>query len=201
MSSAAPPAPERLSADARREALLDATRALLRDVGPGGATMGLVAERAGVTRALVYKHFANSDELLVALYRREATRVDREIRARVEAAPDGFEPKLRAFIDATLEVVVGSGPTFAPLRGAAADAEVRGEARRRDRRTVGWFVALAVEELGIDERTARTVISVLFTGIRSLISQSRSRPGAAEHRFLVDTYVEMTVGALTRLAV
>jgi len=41
---------------------------------------------------------------------------------------------------------------------------------------------------------------VLFSGIRSLLSQMRSRPGAAQRRFLLDTYVEMTIGALTRLA-
>ena len=36
--------------------------------------MGVVADRAGVTRALVYKHFANKHDLLVALYRREKRR-------------------------------------------------------------------------------------------------------------------------------
>ena len=44
------------------------------------------------------------------------------------------------------------------------------------------------------------MLAVLFSGIRSLLSQMRSRPGAAQRRFLVDTYVEATIGALTRLA-
>src|SRR6476619_7614888 len=74
------PIPERLSADERREALLDVARTLVNEVGPGGITMGVVAERARVTRALVYKHFANKHDLLVALYRREATGIDRAIR-------------------------------------------------------------------------------------------------------------------------
>ncbi len=34
--------------------------------------MEAVAERAGVSRPLVYKHFANRGELLASLYQRES---------------------------------------------------------------------------------------------------------------------------------
>src|SRR5688500_10126768 len=90
------PTAERLPADQRKAALLDATKALVVEAGPGRVTIGTVADRAGVTRALVYKHFGNKDDLLQALYRQEAERLDRTIAAEVSAAPDGFEPKLRA---------------------------------------------------------------------------------------------------------
>lgn len=197
---AAPSPPPRLPAGDRREALLDVTRALVHEVGPGGITMGVVADRATVTRALVYKHFANREDLLVALYRREAQRLDREIRARVAAAPDGFEPKLRALVGATLAAAEEHGPFFAPLRDARVDRDVRRDQRARDRRTVGFFAELAQRDFGIDERTARSVVTVLLSGIRSLLAQARSHPGAAEQRFLVETYVEMTIGGLQRLA-
>jgi AcrR family transcriptional regulator len=192
---------ERLPADARRAALLDVTRALVEGEGPGAVTMGLVAERAGVTRALVYKHFGNKDDLLRALYRREAEQLDRHIRRHVAAARDGFEPKLRAFIGGTLDAVERHAPFFTPLRGAGAGSgDARQDQRGRDRRTVGYFAGLAAAEFGIDARTARSVIAVLFTGIRSLLSQMRSRPGPTQRAFLLHTYVEMTIGALERLA-
>ena len=111
---------ERMSADGRRAALLDVAKALVKEVGPHAVTMGLVADRARVTRALVYKHFDNSDDLLHALYKREARGLDHHIRAVVEAAPDGFEPKLRAFIGATLDAAEEHGPFFTPLRAAGA---------------------------------------------------------------------------------
>lgn len=199
---AAPPSvvsAERLSADERRTALLDVARALVAEGGPEAVTVGVVADRAQVTRALVYKHFDNKDDLLAALYRREAGRLDRHIRARVEAAPDGFEPKLRAFIGATLDAVEEHAPFFTPLRAAGADGASRQDQRRRDRQTVGWFAERAAQEFGIDLRTARTVMAVLFTGIRSLLSQMQSRPGPAQREFLLDTYVAMTTGALSRL--
>lgn len=191
---------ERLPADERRAALLDVTRALVRELGPDGVTMGLVAERSQVARALVYKHFANRDDLLRALYRREAQRLDRHIVARVEAAPEGFEPKLRAFVAAALDAVEEHAPFFTPLRAAGAHGEVRQDRGSRDRRTVDYFAHLAVRDYGIDLRTARSVIAVLFSGISSLLSQMRSRPGPAQRAFLLETYVETTLGALERLA-
>ena len=198
--TAADTAAERLSADARRAALLDVTKALVSADGPGSVTVGAVASRAGVTRALVYKHFANKDDLLRALYQREAKRLDRQIRSVVADAPDGFEPKLRAFIGATLDAVEEHGPFFTPLRATAADDSTRRDQRTRDRGTVGYFAELAAADFGIELPTARSVIAVLFSGIRSLLSQLRSRPGSAQREFLLDTYVEMTLGALDRLA-
>ena len=194
------PSPDRVTAEARRDLLLDAARDLVGEVGPERITMGLVASRAGVTRALVYKHFADRHDLLDALYRREARSLDRRIRVAVEAAAEGFEPKLRAFVGATLDAIDESAPFFTPLRAAGAARGGREDQRQRDRRLVGYFADLAQRDFAIDDKTARTVISVLFSGIRTLLGQMRSRPGAASRQRLLDTYVEMTLGALTRLA-
>jgi AcrR family transcriptional regulator len=191
---------DRMSADERRVALLDVARPLVGEVGPGAVTIGMVAERAGVTRALVYKHFDNKDDLLRALYRREAERLDRRMRAQVEAAPEGFEAKLRAFIGVTLDAAEEHAPFFTPLREVGAGKGTRGDQRGRDRRTVDYFARLAVDDFGLDLRTARSVIAVLFSGIRSLLSQMRSHPGAAQRELLLDTYVNMTLGGLDRLA-
>jgi AcrR family transcriptional regulator len=190
---------DRLSGDARREALLDVTRRLVDEQGPGAVTMGAVAERAGVTRALVYKHFENKDALLVALYQREATALDRQIRRHVDAAAEGFEPKLRAFVGACLEAVGEHSRFFTPLRSVGAGASTRRQQRRWDRRTSTYFVGLAVEEFGIDEGDATAALGVLFLGLQSLLSEMRRSPGAAQREHLEAIYVEMTLGALSRL--
>lgn len=190
----------RLSAEARREALLDATKELVNDAGPSGVTMGAVAERAEVTRALVYKHFDNKDDLLVALYRREAKRLDKQIRMLVEAAPDGFESKLRAFVGATLDVIGEHLSFFTPLRAAGTASSAREDKRHWDSRSVTYFANLAVADFDIDTRTARAAIAVLFSGVPSLLAQMRAHPGRAQRVFLEDTYVDTVIGALTRLA-
>lgn len=199
MAESAAEAPERLSGDERRSALLDVTKDIVLEHGSNAVTMGSVAERAEVTRALVYKHFENKDELLLELYRREARILDRHIRRAVVAAPAGFEPKLRAFIGAALDAAEEHGPFFAPLRGVGRNREVRDEQREWDRRTSRYWIAQAIDEFGVDREVAAAAIGVLFSGMSSLLSQMRARPGPERRQFLEDVYVELTLGALGRL--
>ncbi len=189
-----------LSSDERREVLLDVTRDLLAEGGPRAVSMGTVAERAEVTRALVYKHFDNKHDLLSAVYQREAKKLDRAIRREVNEAPAGFEPKFRAFTRAVLGAVEVHRPFFAPMRSLGVGDASRRDQRSWDRRTVGYFADLAASEYGLDPRIARSVISILLSGVDSLVGQARSKSTAADLQALEDTYVEATIGALTRVA-
>jgi AcrR family transcriptional regulator len=195
-----PDAGERLTADERREALLDVTRVLVLEQGPRAITMGSVADRATVTRALLYKHFANKDDLLAALYHREASRLDRAMRRIIAEADDTFEGKLRAFVTGALAASEEHSVFFAPLRSIGAQPDARRDRRTRDRRTVKYFAELAVADFGVDERTARSIVAVLLSGIDNLLLQLHSHPGAEQRAFLGDVYVKGAIGALERLA-
>ena len=73
----------------RREALLDVAAELVATLGPGAVTMERLAERAGVSKALPYRHFASADDALVALYRRETSALGVAVwRALSSAPPD-----------------------------------------------------------------------------------------------------------------
>lgn len=187
--------PERLHAKARREALLDVAHRLVATEGPSSVTMGSVAEGAEVTRALVYKHFANKDAILAALYRREAAALDRAIAREVAAAPEGFEPKLRAFAHAVIEAVGTHARVFAPLRPFGHDATFRREQRTWDRRTVRFFTDLAVDDLGLVEEVARPALAIVLSGINSVLAQASGAP-AEQRAFLEDLYVDMALAAL-----
>jgi len=50
-----------------RERILAAARALLSEVGPAGLTYSLLAERAGVTRQTLYRHWPARSALLLSL--------------------------------------------------------------------------------------------------------------------------------------
>ncbi|RZT19598.1 TetR family transcriptional regulator [Kribbella sp. VKM Ac-2569] len=54
-----------------REAILDATAALVAERGLTGITMAEVAHRAGVGRATLYKYFADVDSTLAAWHQRQ----------------------------------------------------------------------------------------------------------------------------------
>ena len=81
-----PAEPSRLSREVRRDALLDAALALIGSDGVEAVSMEAVAEGAGVSRPLVYKHFANRGELLAAVYRRELLTLSHELSAEVASA-------------------------------------------------------------------------------------------------------------------
>lgn len=62
----------RLTVEARREILLDSGASLFAAHPFGDVLMEEVAERAGVSRALLYQHFATKRDLFAAIYRRAA---------------------------------------------------------------------------------------------------------------------------------
>ena len=58
---------QRSDAKQSRRTLLTAARELFAERGPEGLTVAAVAKRAGLNRSTAYQHFANRDELLVAV--------------------------------------------------------------------------------------------------------------------------------------
>ena len=66
--------PGRLSAEERREQLLDATKAIVARNGFHAVSIEAVAREAGITRPIVYDHFRDLGGVLDALVERETTR-------------------------------------------------------------------------------------------------------------------------------
>ena len=201
MSRAPSVAPaERLPADQRRESLLDVARELVVRGGPDAVTMGTVAERAEVTRALVYKHFENRGAILAALYKRAATALDRSIRRHVLDAPEGFEHKLRALVHATVAAVGSHGDLFPGLRTYGNDAGFRRERGAWDRRTAAYFAELAAAELGIYPAVARPAVTIVLGGIEPVVTQVQSERDPERHALIEELFVDMGVASLQRLA-
>lgn len=84
----------RMRAQARREQLLDAAKAVVAEHGFHGVSIEAVARAAGVTRPIVYRHFADLGELLDALVERETLRAILQLR---EVLPAGADDLLAAF--------------------------------------------------------------------------------------------------------
>lgn len=159
-----------------------------------------MAERAGVTRTLVYKHFENRDDLIVALYRREATLLDQQLVALVRNTPGGFEPKYRAMVRGLVEATDRWGTIFNPLRHTVAGTIGRREARSRDRRTLAYFAGLAADDFDLTDTAATRAVAVLLGGLDPLMWMVRPRTSATEREQLVDMYMSMATHALRSLA-
>ena len=192
--------PVRLAAADRRDALLDAAAELVAGNDVEAVSMEAVAERAGVSRPLVYKHFGNRSELLAAVYRRESALLHAELTADVSAA-DSLEDTFRAQIHGALRAQATRGATFAALRAAGLRTrERRDEQRRRDRTTLRFFASQAVREFDLDPAHAKAAVAILLGAIDAALAQWRRRPTPEHAALLEDTYVSVAMGGLDRLA-
>ncbi|WP_192551994.1 TetR/AcrR family transcriptional regulator [Pseudomonas sp. IzPS59] len=80
----------RLSREDRQRQLLDMAWQLIREEGTDALTLGYLAEKAGVTKPVVYDHFTTRAGLLAALYQD----FDRRQTALMDAALDNCEATL-----------------------------------------------------------------------------------------------------------
>lgn len=191
--------PGRVSAEARRRGLLACAADLLHEGGAPAVTMDGVAERSGVSRTLVYKHFANRDELLAGLWRREAAAIDRAVsEALVDV--DDFESIVRISLEAVIDAVARHGSLGVPLlRGELFGPEVRREQQDRRRRVRAWYVDRICDGFGLGRAEADIATSVFFAGLDAMLADWRADPARVDRRTLVDTYVRLVVGGLHAL--
>ncbi len=138
----------------RRELLLDAAAQIVAEGHADEVTMEAVATRAGVSRSLVYKHFAHRQELLGVVYERESSLLHRQLSAAVQDCAR-LEDMLRALVEGALSAQATRSATFVALAAEGArPAGQRARQRRRDGRTLRYFTDQAVGELGIDRDLA-----------------------------------------------
>ncbi len=72
--TSAPSTPRRMRASERREQLLDVATALAVERSFHAVSVEAVAQRAGITRAVIYQHFGDLQALLEAVIARETSR-------------------------------------------------------------------------------------------------------------------------------
>lgn len=189
----------RLTRAERRDALLDAAVALVTAGDLAAVSMETVAERAGVSRPLVYKHFSNRNELLAAIYQREAVHLHRQLAAEVAAA-GSVEAMFRALIRGALRAAGERGHVFAALRTAGAwNRELRHEQRARDADTVRAFSRRAERELGIERPQATAGTATLLAAIDPVLAQWRFRPTPENAALAEEIYMGMVHGVFNAL--
>lgn len=189
----------KLTRCARQDVLLDSAAALLEAGGAAAVTMDAVASHAGVSRPLVYKHFANRDDLVVALFRRESASFDAEV-ATALGGVTGLDAVVRTSAEAIVEGFGRRRRVLGPLlQGDSIDPALRQAQRERTRRNNRWYRDLVVTECGIAPERAQVAVTVMFGGLVALISHGIARLGDDERAHVIDAYVDMVMGGLDRL--
>ena len=105
----------------RRTQLLDAAQRLLLERGTGGVTMERLAEYAGVSKALPYSHFENSDEVLIAVHQRVVNELGRRIIEALEASSPS-DDRVAIVVETFFATVGALGPVLGIVTAAGSRA-------------------------------------------------------------------------------
>lgn len=196
---AAGPDAGRLARADRREELLDAALELVAGGDVESVSVDAVADRAGVSRSLVYKHFANRTDILTALYERESTRLHDKLAADVTAARS-LEDKYRALCHGSLTAAKERGQIFDGLRTAAGmNKQLRKVQRDRDRQTSAAYVHLTEREIGVPPEVAEPVTALLLGAINPMLNLWHARPSEQYAAEIEDAYMCLVTGTLSEL--
>jgi AcrR family transcriptional regulator len=191
--------PVRLARADRREGLLDAALSLVAAGDVDAVSIESVADRAGVSRPLVYKHFANRGDILTALYLREAQRLHADLSDDVQAAETILE-KYRALFRGSIRAAGERGQIFEGLRSAAGrNGSLRQVQRDRDRDTVAFYARDTVAELGVPRPEAEAVTAMLLGAIAPALTLWHARPTNDYAAKLEAAYMCVVAGSLNEL--
>ena len=101
----------RLPRDARRAQLLTAAQHVFVTNGYHSAAMDDIADRAGVSKPVLYQHFPGKLELYLALLEHHGNELVHRVRQAIESTPDNKQ-RVRAAVGALYEFVDGEGQAF-----------------------------------------------------------------------------------------
>jgi AcrR family transcriptional regulator len=176
-----------MPAELRREQLLDVTKKIVDERGFHGVSIEAVAREAGITRPVVYGHFADLQTLLEALVDREGERALRQLAAVLptDLAEGDARAKLLAGMRGYLEAVQADPATWRlvlmPPEGAP---EVLRERVAQGRAAVVAALAAAVGATGAapgrespdPELTARLMSALSDEGARLVLTDPEHFP-------------------------
>ena len=120
---AAPAPRRRMPAPLRREGILAAAEEVFARRGYHGAALDDIAQAAGISKALIYEHFASKRELHASLVNAHVEEIFQRLQASAGVDRPG-EERLRGGIDAFLSFVEEHRDAWRALFRDAADPEV-----------------------------------------------------------------------------
>ncbi len=138
-----------MNAADRRAAILDAARSAFADRGYHETSLDSVADRAGVSKALLYEHFSSKRELYVAMLEMHVHELVERISGAVAGAEPG-EARMRAGVEAFFGFVEERRGAWRIMFRNAGDPDV---AVRLDR--LRDEVAAAIVQLMSEEAAAK----------------------------------------------
>ena len=152
MGTAAEREPRQERSRATRARLLEATVGRLAGHGVAGATLGAVAEAAGVSRGAAQHHFPTREDLFFAVMRHILDNRGAELRRRIAEVPKG-PGRTEAVVEVAVDAFTGDGfrAALQLWAAAASDPALRESVVPMEEQVGRELHRAAVELLGADE--------------------------------------------------
>jgi AcrR family transcriptional regulator len=201
------PQKRRLTAEERRTAILDSALAVFSERGYHSASIDDIATEAGVSKALIYEHFASKQELHADLIARNA----RELTQRVAGALSGVEvestsERLATGLEAFFAFVEERRDAWRMLFRDAADPESSAVLDRMVQQVTAEVTVLISQDPGArelarvgDERSLRLLAEMLVGGAQSMANWWTEHPEASRAQ-LVEIAMDFAWLGLERLS-
>ena len=169
-SSPGAPARVRLPRQARRRQLLRAAREIFVAQGYHAASMDDIAERAGVSKPVLYQHFPSKQELYVALLDEAAVALVDTVQQALRGTTDNRE-RVRRTVRAYLEFVNGDGVHRLVFESdLRADPVVAARVERMMRDAVGEIARTIGADTGVAYEEAQ-LLSVGLAGMAEVAAR------------------------------
>jgi len=201
------PTRRRLTAEERRSAILDAALTAFSQKGYYATSLDDIAGEAGVSKALIYEHFASKQELHADLIARNA----RELTQRVAGALSGVEiestvERLAAGLEAFFAFVEERRDAWRMLFRDAADPESSAVLERMVQQVTAEVTVLISQDPGArkltrvgDERSLRLLAEMLVGGAQAMANWWTDHPDAPRAQ-LVEIAMDFAWLGLERLS-
>jgi len=159
----------RLPRSARRRSLLAAAQDLFVAGGYHATAMDDIAERAGVSKPVLYQHFPSKLELYLALLDDNVTALSRQVRQALASTTDNAE-RVRRCIAAYFDFVSDPGGAYRLVF----ESDLRSESAVRDRveRSLRLSVEALAETIAADTGLGRDEAELLSCGLAGLAEVS-----------------------------
>ncbi|GGP61237.1 TetR/AcrR family transcriptional regulator [Saccharothrix coeruleofusca] len=164
----------RLSSADRRAQLVGVARDVIATEGADALTLGRLAERAGISKPVVYDHFPSRAALLLSLYEDFDRRQIADLRAALERTPPDVRQRVEAIAAAHVACAVSQGVELGGVLAALVGTPELERARRESERHYLDLCRRAIHEADADADLDEAA-AIAFLGAADALGQAAAR--------------------------
>jgi len=165
------PRSNRLPRHERRRQLLDAALEVFVSQGYHAAAMDEIADRAGVSKPVLYQHFPGKLELYLALLDESVDALVETVRGALRSTTDNKQ-RVAATFRAYFEYVEGEGQAFRLVfeSDLSNESAVRARLERGQRECAAMISQMVSQDAGLDDEEA-SLVSVGMVGLAQVTAR------------------------------